>query len=30
VAEGGGPIGASRPHMVDDVEAELLGTPEHA
>jgi hypothetical protein len=30
VAEGVGPIGASRPHMVDDVEAELLGTPEHA
>lgn len=30
VAEGVGPIGATRPHMVDDVEAELLGTPEHA
>lgn len=30
VADGVGPIGASRPHMVDNVEAELLGTPEHA
>ena len=30
VLEGVGPIGATRPHMVDDVEAELLGTPEHA
>lgn len=30
VSEGVGPIGASRPHMVDDVEAELLGAPEHA
>lgn len=30
VAEGVGPIGATRPHMVEDVEAELLGTPEHA
>lgn len=29
VSEGVGPIGASRPHMVDDVEAELLGAPEH-
>ena len=25
-----GAIGATRPHMVDDVEAELIGTPEHA
>ena len=30
VSEGVGPIGATRPHMVDDVEAELLGAPEHA
>lgn len=30
VAEGVGPIGATRPHMVESVEAELLGTPEHA
>ncbi|AQR72353.1 hypothetical protein [Sphingomonas sp. LM7] len=30
VEDGVGPIGASRPHMVDNVEAELLGTPEHA
>jgi hypothetical protein len=30
VSEGVGPIGASRPHMVDDVEAELLGAPKHA
>jgi hypothetical protein len=30
VSEGVGPIGATRPHMVEDVEAELLGTPEHA
>lgn len=30
VSEEVGPIGATRPHMVDDVEAELLGTPEHA
>ncbi|NIJ20717.1 hypothetical protein FHS95_002409 [Sphingomonas naasensis] len=30
VMDGVGPIGATRPHMVDDVEAELLGTPEHA
>ncbi|MCX8477340.1 MAG: hypothetical protein MT490_16250 [Sphingomonas sp.] len=30
VSEGVGPIGASRPHMVDDVEAELIGAPEHA
>jgi hypothetical protein len=30
VSEGVGPIGATRPHMVDNVEAELLGTPEHA
>ena len=28
--EGVGPIGATRPHMVEDVEAELLGAPEHA
>jgi hypothetical protein len=30
VSDGVGPIGATRPHMVDNVEAELLGTPEHA
>ena len=30
VLEGVGPIGSTRPHMVEDVEAELLGTPEHA
>lgn len=30
VSEGVGPIGATRPHMVDNVEAELLGAPEHA
>ena len=30
VSDGVGPIGASRPHIVDNVEAELLGTPEHA
>jgi hypothetical protein len=30
VSDGVGPIGASRPHMVDNVEAELLGAPEHA
>jgi len=30
VTDGVGPIGATRPHMVDNVEAELLGTPEHA
>lgn len=29
-AEGVGPIGATRPHLVDDLEAELLGTPAHA
>ncbi|WP_404337602.1 hypothetical protein AB2M62_02750 [Sphingomonas sp. MMS12-HWE2-04] len=29
-AEGVGPIGATRPHMVEDVEAELYGQPEHA
>lgn len=29
-ADGVGAIGATRPHMVEDVEAELLGTPEHA
>lgn len=28
--EGVGPIGATRPHMVEDVEAELFGVPEHA
>jgi hypothetical protein len=28
--EGVGPIGATRPHMVDSLEAELLGEPEHA
>lgn len=28
--EGVGPIGASRPHMVEGLEAELLGTPERA
>ena len=27
---GVGAIGASRPHVVEDVEAELLGVPEHA
>jgi hypothetical protein len=27
---GVGPIGATRPHMVDEVAAELVGTPEHA
>ncbi|WP_158298797.1 hypothetical protein [Sphingomonas psychrotolerans] len=30
VNDGVGPIGATRPHMVEDVEAELLGAPEHA
>ncbi len=30
VSDGVGPIGATRPHMVDDVEAELVGTPRHA
>ncbi|MDT8757157.1 hypothetical protein MZO42_00465 [Sphingomonas psychrotolerans] len=30
VSDGVGPIGATRPHIVDNVEAELLGTPEHA
>lgn len=30
VSDGVGPIGATRPHMVESVEAELLGTPEHA
>jgi hypothetical protein len=29
-AEGVGPIGATRPHLVEDLEAELLGTPAHA
>ncbi|WP_313538071.1 hypothetical protein [Sphingomonas sp.] len=29
-AAGIGPIGATRPHLVDDLEAELLGTPAHA
>ncbi|WP_066720687.1 hypothetical protein [Sphingomonas pituitosa] len=29
-AEGVGPIGATRPHLVEDVEAELLGAPAHA
>lgn len=29
-AEGVGAIGASRPHMVEDVEAELIGAPERA
>lgn len=29
-ADGVGPIGATRPHMVEDVEAELFGQPEHA
>lgn len=29
-AEGIGPIGATRPHIVDEVEAELFGAPEHA
>ncbi|WP_448661265.1 hypothetical protein ACG3SL_11535 [Sphingomonas sp. CJ20] len=28
--DGIGPIGATRPHMVDAVEAELVGEPEHA
>ena len=28
--EGVGAIGATRPHMVENLEAELLGTPEHA
>ncbi|MDV3455733.1 hypothetical protein RZN05_01960 [Sphingomonas sp. HF-S4] len=30
IEPGVGPIGATRPHMVDNVEAELLGAPEHA
>ncbi|MET3722343.1 hypothetical protein [Sphingomonas trueperi] len=29
-ADGVGPIGATRPHLVEDLEAELLGTPAHA
>ncbi|WP_157105710.1 hypothetical protein [Sphingomonas sp. TDK1] len=29
-AAGVGPIGATRPHLVEDLEAELLGTPAHA
>jgi hypothetical protein len=29
-AAGVGAIGASRPHLVEDVEAELVGAPEHA
>ncbi|WP_333572616.1 hypothetical protein [Sphingomonas sp.] len=29
-ADGLGPIGATRPHLVEDLEAELLGTPAHA
>jgi hypothetical protein len=29
-ANGVGPIGATRPHLVEDLEAELLGTPAHA
>jgi hypothetical protein len=29
-AGGVGPIGATRPHMVESVEAELLGVPKHA
>lgn len=29
-AEGVGPIGATRPHLVEDLEAELLGTPTRA
>jgi hypothetical protein len=29
-AEGVGAIGATRPHMVENLEAELLGKPEHA
>jgi len=28
--EGVGPIGATRPHLVEDVEAELIGSPAHA
>jgi len=28
--EGVGAIGATRPHMVENLEAELIGTPEHA
>ncbi len=29
-ADGVGPIGATRPHLVEDVEAELVGTPARA
>ncbi|MET3713035.1 hypothetical protein ABIC65_003754 [Sphingomonas trueperi] len=29
-ADGVGPIGTTRPHLVEDLEAELLGTPAHA